>query len=230
MTENQTYRKKTLAQLTKECQQQINAYQKKSVPNEKSLSCLEIVRRAASNVQDALGAILEINRSFIYARCTGDLYEEREDISQVVSIRLIEKFKNRLKPFQVTDFASYRRYVKLTIESVIIDLGTKSSVPSISLEESQEEFGPDYAIPSEELDPAEILSLREQVGLVLDQLNPLEKEILIRRYVDKQSVKEIVADLALSDMQFDSKRAYRILERAKERLLKNPKLRHMMEL
>jgi len=220
-----TYQNQSLEQLQIDCQQQIKTYQKNSSSGEKSLSCLEIVRRAANYAQDALAVMLELSRPFIYARCKDDFYAEREDIAQDVYMRLIKKFNDRIDPFEVSDFAGFRHYVNLTAESVILNIVRRRKKEGPSPDD------PGFSHTGYEPDMAGDMTLQEQVQRVLDLLNkPLEREAILRRYVYGESIDKIVKALSVTDPDITKKQVSRLLERGKERLRKDPRLRHLMGL
>ncbi|MEM7538239.1 MAG: hypothetical protein AAF639_39090 [Chloroflexota bacterium] len=237
-----TYQDQSLAQLRDDCQQQIKNYYKTSsqsqTKHEESRSCLEIVKRAANYAQDrlareALGVLLEITETFVFARCPDKLADKREDIAQDVNLRLIKKFGNRSEPFRPTTFAAYRKYINVTTQSVISNLTREDRHPTIRkvyISELQGHSGEDNILVDSAPETAALLVQEEQAQIILRVLkNPLEAEAMIRRHAYDESVEEIAEAFSVSHKEMSREDVSRLLERAKARLLRDKGLRHRVQ-
>ena len=216
------YQHESLSQLQTICRQQIANFKKNSQHIEESLSCLEIVRRAAQGLQEAIAVVLEIVKEFVYAKCPPNLSEQREDLAQEVSIRLIRKFLNKQKPFQPKTFPQFIHYVNLTIKSVLQSTQFSQS-PVDSLTEIEEQ----YVEPSG-LDTTEQIEREAQIQSILALLpDVLEREAFLRRFGLEETPDEIAKALLLLDSEMTKQKVYRLVERALRRIKRTPHLQHL---
>jgi RNA polymerase sigma factor (sigma-70 family) len=212
---------RTLPELKQECQTQIKAYA--GNPTQESVSCAEIVRRAAQGDQVALGVLLELASPLIRQKCPRSLWTLEEDIVQEVCLRLVRKFGSRTQPYLPTTFAAFRLYLNLTLRSVIVNLQQRDQELA-SLDHLQERGDELAASVSPIVETEQRLLLRSLLELLPD---PLEREALHRRYILQETPEEIVEALRVLAPAMAKEQIYRLVERGLRRLVNHPQVKQM---
>ncbi len=204
--------------LERECQQAIEEYDRTRNPKTDSSSSVEILRHAARGEKEPIGVILALSRSLIERKCPPDLRAHVEDITQNVTLRLIKKFYNQKSPFHVTTFPKYRVYVKTTTANVIIDFRNRSpDEKSLDKLREEEKFEPQQEDDTKRVET--LMLFNRCLDLLTD---PLEREVIRRRYGLGQKPLEIVQALRSTWPELDTKKVYRFAENAIRRLKKMP--------
>ena len=206
-----------LSELLDRCRDEMARYRQSQGRIRQSESCLEIVRRAAAGDGAALSDLLLLSGDIASEKCPRALYPRRQDVQQEVVLRILRKFRNEQSPYRPSTFAAYLRYLSLTIRSVVYNMQTRE--PQLeSLDRLWEETGFE---PRQ--DPRQEWDRRLLVQSLLDSLtNPLEQEVLYRRYRLGQSPPEIVAELRPAVPDITVQQVYRLAERAIRRLQNHP--------
>lgn len=222
-----TYQDLSLEQLKADCQQQIDQYHRQSKNDDGSLSCLEIVRRAAQNISGAFTVLWEITtpliERIIFRKYSRQFVDYEDDIVQDASIRLFQRFYHSTKPFGISTFPAYRNYINCIIQSVVSDIIEYEKIRT-SLEELQEKRGLEPETP----DIASEVIQNDLAKLVLAMLpDPLEREVFRRKHRLGETAEQIVAALLPLYPDITTQRVFRLLELAMRRLRKNPNIQNL---
>jgi hypothetical protein len=215
-----------LLRLLQECKQQLQTF-KRGIQKEDSFSCTEILQRSAAGSRAALVILLEeITKGLVEEHCRNQFLDETEFIVEKVLTRLTKKFLSRTKRYQVSDFAGYRKYVNLTIRSVISNQ-RRSGGKAISLDEYTETTQKEPSASSNDFELVERRAdWQEVLKLVPD---PLEREALDRRIGLLESPQEIAEAMSNAAQKLTKRQVFRLVERAKRRLVKSPRFRELWE-
>lgn len=210
-----------LSTLIDQCQEQMVQYKQRNLGE--SLSCTEIVKRAAEQDAAALGALLHLSETIVRARCPKAVRGLVDDVVQEVNLRLVRKFRSVEHPYQPTHFAAYHAYLNLTLRSVVLNLLERDQT-TLSLDQIEETSGAGPALAS----PAGMV----EKGLLLQTLlnylpNPLEREALYRRYVLQETPDEVAVALQPLDPTLTKQQVYRLIERGLRRLVEHPLVQQM---
>lgn len=211
------------------CHEQIQRF-RAGDSTERSVSCAEIVRRAAEGDDTALEVMLELTVMLLRPRSSA-LRPERVDATlQAVRIRLWQRFRLSEQRFNASSFAAFYTYVNLTLQSVIRNHDrteqTAQRLKSTSLDELHEEHG---------FEPVSVPDMdsfvrREQVEQILDVLTDEKERIAVRsRYLFGETPDEILVTLRKIEPEITKEDVYKLLECALKRLQKSPKVRYILD-
>ncbi|NTW00034.1 MAG: sigma-70 family RNA polymerase sigma factor [Oscillochloris sp.] len=208
----------TIADLQNRCTEEQARYHR-STPQE-SVCCLEIVRRAAAHDDDAFAALIEASRPTILRRCPTALRNAQDDLAQEVASRLFLRLYRGEPPFQVTTFAAYVVYLKLTCASATQTLrGRQAADESLDLLHNATGYEP---IAPQCTDVVDRRMLLERWLELLP--SPAHREAFRRRFALDQSPDEVAQAMGVT-----KKEVFRLTEQA-IRILKNlPEVREMLE-
>jgi RNA polymerase sigma factor (sigma-70 family) len=194
-------------ELHRRCTDQINRYDRSHGADVVEDCCIEIVRKAAQGLYEALAALLELCTWLTSKRCPPELRERglADDFSQEVNIKMLKKFQSTESPYQPITFAAFRAYLNTTMYRVKLDMmselakrdvNEKDIQPDIP-DDEREESAPKKSRGAPER--SKIESTHEThilVQNVLDFLTkPLDREIIVLRYKEGLSVDEVVDEL-----------------------------------
>lgn len=217
-----------LAQLFAACQAQIRTYRRGNQTGE-SVSCAEIVRRAAQGEQAALVLLLQISDPLVRQKCTKNLRAMADDIVQEVNIRLVRKFCNPASPYRPSTFPAYHTYLNLTATSVISNWLRDAGPELLSLEQLYGDQGLE-PIAARSLEEQTRVEARDRVQKLLALLpDPVAREAFYRRYVLAESPAEITSSLQLIKPDLTKKEVYRLLERAVKYLKQHPRVQQLLQ-
>ncbi len=211
--------------LLEECRAQVKAF-KDGVNRGDSTSCAEIVRRAATGDDAALGTLLhDISRPIVEQKCRRQPHDVLEEIVQEVNLRLVRKFHNQKSPFRAGAFAEYHNFLNLTIHSVVYNLQTRGERFA-----SLEALYDNYGIEPVALEPIAEIEQRTILNELLEVLlTPLEREALYRRYIIGETPGQIAEALRLIEPDMTQKKVQRLVERTLRKLRNNPLVQHLMQ-
>jgi DNA-directed RNA polymerase specialized sigma24 family protein len=208
----------SLSSLQQGCQEELTRY-RKATHKQESRCCLEIVRRAAAEDDEALAALLQLSQQLVQNRCPSDLRALQDDMAQNLAERLLHVFRKRGHPFHARTFAEYRAYLNLTYHSVVIET-RKAHPPEPSLDLLHAAgFDKAGAVPMAAVD-------RRMLQQRLLELLPDDRmrDAFRRRTTAGESPEEIAQALGTT-----KKETYRLLEKATRYLKKCAEVRDMLE-
>ncbi len=208
--------------LFEECQRQIARYLHGQA-DEQSLSCVEILRQAATGHTEALAYMVELVIAIAHRKCVPIDAALREEVIQETCRRLLEKFRSTTTPFQVTTFAAFTQYVTV-VTTNLLRLWQKKAAP-LSVEALQERWGIE-PIADQKLDRVEQRLLANEILAVLT--DELEREVVRRRFLLGESPDEIVLSLREHYPDLEKAQVYRLIEYGLRRVRKQPKFQRLL--
>lgn len=197
----------SLPDLQRDCQKALGIFKRSGDRKVDCSSCTEILHRAANRDKDALLVILDFTRQIVKNHYPPDMHEVLEDLQNEVVLKIINKIPEK---FKTSEFPQYVNYVKLVIRTVSRNMRRFYSIPTASLDDLLEQ-GIDFSGPFDKhpKDDPEIICER-----LLALLNPLEKEVIERRYFWGKKPKEILGDLIVQWPELTVQEIYKITENA----------------
>lgn len=183
----------------------------------------EILRQAAEGDDEALGLLFELAIPLIRRRCPPTLREHIDDIQQMVTLRLIQKFRYSPRPYQASTFIAFRSFLNQLTRNVSIDLWERER-RTASLDALREATGYE---PSG-VDEVTLIEDRLRLCRCKDLLpDPLTREVFRLRFVLDLSVAEVVQALQAKGNQITRRDVYLMAERAILQLRSLPEVHEM---
>ncbi len=197
------------------------AHYRRNPSRQESVCCLEIVRRAAANQDDAaFAALLHISRPVIQKRCPTDLRDIHDELEQEVATRLFRKFYRAEQPFQVTTFAAYLVYLQLTCFSAVHEVRAhQAQHHSLDNLRTSTGFEPAAPLPTDEVERR--MLLERWLELLPDQKR---REVFHRRFALGETPAAIAQALGIA-----KKDVFRLVEQTIRLLKDMPEVREMLE-
>lgn len=208
-----------VSDLQRQCEEEQQRYRRDPSPQE-SASCLELVRRAAAQDDDAFTALQPLIALTVRRRHHLLPPEARDELVHEVHVRLFQRLYRNEHPFQVTHFPGFMAYLALTCSSVVntrFSRGTRAE----SLEALGEASGFEPSAPdaTEEIDRQ--LRLDRYLALLPSDRH---RETFRRRFALGQTPDEIAQAMGLPKRD-----AYRLIEQSIKVLAAHPEVREMLE-
>lgn len=217
-----------LTQLFAECQAQIRTYRQGKQTSD-SVSCAEIVRRAAQGERAALVLLLQISDPLVRQKCPRNLRAVADDIVQEVNIRLVRKFCSPVSPYRPSAFPAYHAYLNLTAISVISNWIRDAGPQPLSLEQLYTDQGLE-PVAAHSIEEQTKVEERDRLQRLLALLSdPLVREAFYRRYLLEESPDEITSNLQPIKPGLTKKEVYRLLERAMKYLKQHPQVQQLLQ-
>lgn len=217
---------KSPSDLLDHCQRETARYLRGN-KQEQSNHCLEIVRRASSGDDESLSILLDdICTAVAKQACPSDLPYLVDDLAQDVCLAIWRKFRfvEPAQRFKPTTYAGFRKYLRLTIHSVVLDYyragesKAEQDVETVTLASDQSIGNTEHW--------GHCFDQQKLIDSLLNSLdNPLQREIVRQRYLDLRSPDEIVANLQPRHPDIDQKFVSRQLEYALRNLRRRVQFR-----
>jgi RNA polymerase sigma factor (sigma-70 family) len=169
---------------------------------------IDVLKQAQQGDKEAFGKLYKHYFPRVYRYCRANIY--RDDLAADICQETFMKVWKALPTFRFTESGTFQAYVYRIARNIIIDLSRKKK--EFSLEFYQE-------IETED-DLVEKLARKEnidKVKRVLAKLNEKDRQIVILRYFEEMSHKEMAAILGIREGALRV-RTIRLLKKLKELL------------
>jgi hypothetical protein len=143
-----------LDQLHIDCQEQLRVFDRTRNLETNTSSCDDILRLASGHDALAIGKLAEISLPLIERNCPRDLRDKKEDLQNLVVIRLIYRFGDKSNPYHPSGFAAYRVFLNLIVRSVVWHIRRDDTQSNESLDKLWEDtnFEPEQPSNSEQIE------------------------------------------------------------------------------